>query len=253
MLDINQRVRIFCVGTAKSGTHSIHSIFENNSKAMHEPENKLLLDYILGYYQNDTSKDSILRYIKDKDRRLVLDVDSSQLNYFILDFLLEEFNDSKFILTIRDCYSWLDSFINHSLAYPSINEKWHRFRELRFGKITTYPKEEKILMEHELFTLDSYFNYWAIHNQTVISKIPSDKLLIVKTSEISNSIKLLESFSGIKLTNVPKDRTHIFKNPQKFNILKNIDQSYIEKKSGKYCHSLMCQYFPEIKSIKDSV
>ena len=58
-------------------------------------------------------------YIKKRDRSRYLEVDSSQVNAFLLDILLQEFSEARFILTIRDCYSWLDSIINHSLLRPT--------------------------------------------------------------------------------------------------------------------------------------
>jgi hypothetical protein len=180
-----------------------------------------------------------------------LDVDSSQLNFFILFFLLEEVEHAYYILTIRDCYTWLDSFINHSLAFPAA-EKWIRLRDIRFGKrYNTLPKEEKALMDLGLYSLEGYLQYWAKHNQKVISLVPENKLLIIKTDKISESIQKISDFSGYQLFNVTSDQTHVFKNPQKFNILRKINEEYLEEKVKKYCSILMEQYFPEIKSIND--
>jgi hypothetical protein len=245
------RKRIFCIGTAKSGTHSIHSIFAGVARSAHEPENTELIRQIIDHHNRLVSDSELREFVKKRCIRLNLDVDSSQLNFFILKFLLEEFVEAFFILTIRDCYTWLDSFINFSLTYPSA-EKWALLRDIRFGKrVDHFPPEEKVLNANGLYSLEGYLKYWTYHNEQAISKIPQNKLLIIRTDRISNSIEELARFTGYRLKDISSDQKHAFKNPQKFNILKKIDPDYLEEKIKKYCSNLMEQYFPEIKSMKD--
>ena len=247
----SNRKRIFCVGTAKSGTHSIHSIFKETCNSAHEPENDELIRKIIDYKKNHISDSEIREFVKNRVIRLNLDLDSSQLNFFIFRFLQEEFEEARFILTIRDCYTWLDSFINHSLAYPAA-EKWTMLREIRFGEKTGYfPPEEQILKANGLHMLDGYLKYWTFHNQQVISKTPGNKILILRTDKISDSIGELSLFSGYALQNISTSQRHAFKNPNKYDILNKINPYYLEEKIKKYCSVLMEQYFPEIKSIKD--
>ena len=51
---------------------------------------------------------------------------------FLLHKLVELFPTAKFVLTIRDPLSWVDSFINHQLAH-SASEKWLAFRDWKFA------------------------------------------------------------------------------------------------------------------------
>ena len=243
--------KIFCVGAGKSGTHSIHSIFEGVCRSMHEPENSELIRQIIDYHNHLAGDSEIREFVKSRCARLNLDVDSSQLNFFILPFLLEAFPEALFILTIRDCYTWLDSFINHSLTYPAA-EKWILLRDIRFGKrVDHYPPEEQVLNSNGLYSLEGYLKYWNYHNQEVISSVPGDKLLIIRTDKISDSIGELVRFSGYGLKDISSSQKHAFINPNKFNILRKIDPRYLEEKIKKYCSNLMEQYFPEINSIND--
>ena len=102
---LSTKNRLYCVGTAKSGTHSIAGIFDNKYKVAHEAESKMLINLILNYYSDRIEINKMKKYLIDRDKRLNLDVDSSQLNFFVLKLLLELFPNSKYILTIRDPYS----------------------------------------------------------------------------------------------------------------------------------------------------
>lgn len=187
----------YCVGTAKSGTHSIAAIFSKNYRAAHEPNSEEFIDLLFAVWNGSREPKHLRRYIKERDKRLWLEIDSSQLNYFVLDILVQEFPKAKFILTIRDCYSWLDSLINHQLA-RDCSQNWYKLRDVRFkGKSTEYAPEEEILARHNLYTLDGYLSYWAKHNKDILAKVPNHKLLIVKTNEISSKVAKISDFLGV--------------------------------------------------------
>jgi hypothetical protein len=126
-----RRVRLYCVGTAKSGTHSIAAMFGGSVRARHEADNRRDIREILEVAAGRVDRDRMKRYVRRRDRRLYLDIDSSQVNFFMLDALLTEFPGARFLLTIRDPYSWLDSIINDSLRRPS-NRSWTDFRNFCF-------------------------------------------------------------------------------------------------------------------------
>lgn len=177
-------------------------------------------------------------------------MDAAHLNIHILDILIDEFSDAKFILTMRDCYSWLDSFINHRLARPGFYEKraWIKdLGDLRFGADRyKHAQEEKILAEHGLYTLDGYFSWWKTHNTRILTTVPPEKLLVIKTWELTQWIPEIERFLGITpgslLTSARGNVTS-----KKFHILSQIDKDFLEAKANFHCKELMDQYFPEVK------
>lgn len=54
-----QKFRAYCVGTAKSGTHSVSAIFEKNYRASHEPEGAQLI-YLKHLLNNSVMVSAIL-------------------------------------------------------------------------------------------------------------------------------------------------------------------------------------------------
>jgi hypothetical protein len=179
-----------------------------------------------------------------------LELDSSQLNYFLLDSLVSEFPNAKFILTIRDCYSWLDSCINHQLSrncYPN----WQRLRDFRFDSNSEYKEEERILAQHGLYTLDGYLSYWAEHNREVLTTVPKEKLLVVRTHEIPQEIEKIADFLSISLDKLNLSKAHSFKAKNHFNILSEIDKQFIDNKVNLHCKSLMDEFFPEFMQCRE--
>ena len=247
-----RKCRLYCVGAAKTSTHSIDSMFDRTIRSSHEPDSAEVIGKILDLSRDRIQEAEIISYIRKRDKRLRLDVDSSQLNFFLLDYLLEEFPKALFLLTIRDCYSWLDSFINHSLR-RNASESWIKLREYRFRSSEfSHPPEERPLEEKGLYTLDGYLSYWASHNRKVLASVPEDRLMIVKTNELTQKAYEIAEFAGLPRTSIQLMRSHSFKNPVKYNVLSEIQETYLEAKIQEHCGMLMKRYFPGIKSINDS-
>ena len=61
----------------------------------------------------------------ERDRDRWLELDSSALNYFFLDIFVDRFPESRFVLTLREPLSWLDSVFNQFLQ-PDIEPHWQR-------------------------------------------------------------------------------------------------------------------------------
>jgi Sulfotransferase domain len=248
-----RKTHIYCTGTAKSGTHSIAALLSNQLRSAHESESHKTIDLVLNAAAGRIDDSKLNRYLLRRDRRLWLEVDSSQLNFFLLRNLVELFPKAKFILTIRNPYSWLDSFINHQLARGGTNQ-WIKLRNFRFRPdLYTHQQGEQILKKNGLYTLDGYLSYWAHHNRTVIDTIPEDRLLIVRTDKITENIEEIAAFVGVPSSNLRKESSHAFKAKAKFGLLGQIDKEYLEHKVNEHCGDLVTQFFPEIQSKENTL
>ena len=245
------KFKAYCVGMAKTGTVSMHIMFSQHRSA-HEPDRRILVGKILAFANGKIDKSKLIKYIKHRDRRLGLEMDSSHLNYHLIDILVNEFSEAKFILTIRDCYSWVESAINFFVARPLFRFHWsqHHLRALRRLRFRAnefkHTKEEKILADNECYTLDGYFSFWREHNSKVLATVPADRLLVVKTREINQRVPDIENFLGIE-SGTLINRVHANVGSKKFHILSQIDKDFLEEKANLHCKELMDKYFPEVK------
>ncbi len=239
-----RRTHVYCVGTAKSGTHSLEALFNGRLRVYHEADWKNLIGLILGVAEGRVSPEAFSRHLRARDRRFSLDIDSSQLNYFFVRELVELFPEAKFILTLRDPYSWLDSLFNHQLARRHPPYEWRRLRDLRFGSPHAHPPEEHALEVRGLYTLDGYLSYWAAHNRRVLEVVPEDRLLVVRTDEITPRAEEIRRFAGVSHAAARPTKSHTYKALAKFGVLGDLDAEYLAGKISEHCAQLMGMYFP---------
>ena len=107
-----RKTQIFCVGTGKSGTHTLAEIWGKQLRTAHEPEIEIMLGLYLKWKSGYLNDKAIIDFIIQQDKRLWLEVNSSAANFLFLELLAAIFPKSKYILTIRNPYTWLDSIQN---------------------------------------------------------------------------------------------------------------------------------------------
>ena len=249
-----RRTRLYCVGTGKSGTHSIASMFSKGVRAGHEPEAVPLMEVFVAWKSGRIDEAEFTQWLRDRDRRLALEIDSSTLNRDILDVLIREFADARFVLTIRDCYSWCNSHLNHAMRFrQKTHPLWREIPKWRMGlEAFEHAPEEGLLKEKGLASLNFHFCHWTWHNAGVIDRVPPARLFVVRTDEIGKRAFEIAEFAGLPRRVVRVDRTHEFRNAARQNILGQIDPQFVESAADKHCRALMSRFFPEIKSLRDA-
>jgi Sulfotransferase domain len=247
-----RRAQLYGVGMAKSGTHSICSMFSRNVRASHEPQAPQLIDKFFDWHDHRISDHDITEWIQARDREMALEVDSSWFNILILRFLTEKFPDARFVLTIRDCYSWLNSEFNRVLYAPSVFLQRVKVRKFLYRGELEHAPEEQILKGKGIYTIDGYLSRWAAHNEQVLSCVPKERLFVVLTNQISARSYEVADFAGLPRYVVRLHRTHEYKNPVKQQLIRQIDRSFLEQKVEQHCRPLMAKFFPEIESLDDA-
>jgi hypothetical protein len=252
--DRARRGRLYCVGTGKSGTHSVAAMFSKTVRARHEARALELLEKMLEWKNGRMSEAEFTAWLHVRDREMGLEVDSSTLNFDILDILLREFPDARFVLTIRDCYSWCNSHLNHTIRFSGeIDQLWYEMARVRFqdGPLP-HASEERLLAEKGFQSLAYYFSRWARHNTEVLAKVPPDRLLVVRTDEINQRALEIAEFGGFPRRSICLDRTHAYKNPEKQPLLLQLDRAFVEATADRHCRPLMERFFPEITSLESA-
>jgi hypothetical protein len=247
-----RRAQLYGVGTFKSGTHSIAKMFSHRVRARHEPQAPQLIDKVIAWRRGRISEPELVEWLRARDRELALEVDASGLNVEIIDLLLREFPAARFVMTIRDCYSWTNSRMNGDLNAPG-SGIWHDWIKFVYGDGPfQHAPGEKVLKNRGLYPLDTYLSSWAVRNHRVLATIPPERLFAVRTDRIRQSAYEIADFAGLPRRTVRLHRTHEFRNPGKLPIIREIDRDFLEHKVEQQCRPLMTQFFPEIKSLDDA-
>ena len=248
-----RRTQVYCVGSAKSGTHSVRSMFSRNVASKHEPQWAQLIDTYFDWQEQRITEVDLRRWILARDREMGLELDSSWLNILILEQLVSEFPRARFVLTIRDCYSWLNSEFKRVLHTPSREPQRVKVREFLCRQPgAVHLPEEQVLQAAGLHTLDGYLLRWREHNEKVLAVVPADRLLVVRTDQIRARATEIADFAGFPRYAIQWQKTHDYKNPVSRNIIQELDRNFLEQHIARHCHPLMQRFFPEIKSLDDA-
>lgn len=239
-----RKFQAYCIGAPRTGTNSIAGLFSDHYRAHHEPEPDLLLRKILSCEHKEIHKVEFTEFIKHRDRRLWLELESNHLLHFAVDILVEEFPDAKFILTIRDCHSWLESIISHQINFPKVGF-WQDAREILFNRGGSIDAKEQLLVDNQTYSIDGYLTFWREHIRKMLDSIPAERLLVVRTHEISDNVAKIAAFLNIPAENLNLSKSHEGRSPQIIQLLSKIDQKYLAEKYEIHCREIMDKYFPD--------
>lgn len=247
-----RRVQVYGVGMAKSGTHSIVKMFSHRVRARHEPQAPQLIDKVIDWHGGRISEQVMVDWLRARDRELALELDASGVNLQIVDLLLREFPDARFVLSIRDCYTWTNSRMNDDF-HPPTSAAWSKWANFVYGPGPfVHAPEEQALKRGGILPLDTYFSSWAARNGRVLASVPPERLFVVRTDQIRQRAHEIADFAGLPRRVIRLHRTHEFRNPGKVSLLREIDRDFLEQKVEHHCRPLMTQFFPEIKSLDDT-
>jgi len=197
LIPLQQRkFQVFCVGLPRSGTHSIANLFRKNFRADHEPFAGATVKLIEKIKMGNHTQKMIEDHFLIKDRILQLELEASHYLYRFVPLLLKLFPESKFILTVREPKSWLESEINKN--YQSVKgEMWSRYENMRYG---TYKKcfvNNNIKDLNGIYPVSSYLQYYVDHIDFVLRNVPEEKLLVLDTFTLKENIERICEFTGV--------------------------------------------------------
>lgn len=218
--------RVFGVGAAKTGTHTIGQMFADRVPARHEADAARLIRLVI---EAGPRSPALRHFLRVRDRWRGLQIDASQVNVFLLEDLRELFPDSRYLLTVRPPGAWLRSFLDDSLRADA-PQVWHRFRDFRFGARARAQGPEAALGEAGLYTLDGYLKYWAFCVTEMRSRVPADRLLVVRTEQIGARAADIARFAQVPDPARPPATTHAYRNTQRFGVLNRIPRDHLAER-----------------------
>jgi hypothetical protein len=236
-----RRFRLYGVGAAKTGTTSLAKMFQPHFRSAHEPDALALIDWIVNRSED---RSGLRRWLVKRDRRSMHEVDSSQFNADILDLLLDLFPESRFVLTIRNPVDWLESTYDHDLGRPA-DKPWSQLNAYRVRQHTRYSPYDAQLELLGLRPVDSLLAYWAINNRTVLSVVPAERLLIVRTDQLTQRVADIAEFAGVPVELINLSSSHSYRAEKRYHTLATIDRHYIEDRVTVHCGDLLKRFFPE--------
>jgi hypothetical protein len=234
----------YCIGLQRSGTTSVAGIFENYRSA-HEFQMPEAMQTICDFNAGKIAKSAVRDFILRRDISGRLEMDSSPINHWYMDFLIREYPNAKFIFTIRDCYSWCDSMIRGLMRLRTDNPAHVLWcRSLLGLDVEIFQYEETMLSRCDLL-FDKLLSHWAL-NEGIARRCPPDRSLVVRTTDIADSLPRIAEFIGVSPETLKRDRARSNRSEIKRPVLEKFGRRFLENKFKPFASSdLMREFFPE--------
>lgn len=238
---LSRTIHGYCLGAAKTGTTTIHHMFNKRFHSAHEPIPQETIQLVIDFLENKLSKTKVAKILKERDELLNLEMESNHLLSHFSEIFVDIFPEAKYIITIREPYNHLNSRLNSHL-HPA--RTWKPYLNYFFTRNHKgFEPEEQILKKKKLFSLNTYLQLYASHYNRVLSNIPEQKRTIIRTDKLNNLAGILSLFFNIDKSSL--QNSHANANNRKINILEQLDEDFVRKKIWKYCSNIIAEYFPE--------
>ncbi|MEM7586695.1 MAG: hypothetical protein AAF560_25120 [Acidobacteriota bacterium] len=242
---MERMLQLYCLGPAKAGTHSFAGLFQPFYRTGHEAEKEALIERIQAHSNGEIDRDEFAAFLRHRDQRLGLDVDSSVYNFFAMDVLADAFPRARFVFLLRDCLSWADSCYNNFLAGITPSEEmpfWdYWFESERYR----HEPQEALLAERGTYPLRCLLDAWARAIRTTLETLPEERRMLIRTRELRQKLPAIAEFAGVDAASLNPANSHLFKARRKYGLVARLNGGFLERTAEAACGELMRTYFPE--------
>ena len=231
--------RLYAVGAPKTGTMSIARLFQRDYRAMHEGTYLEAISYLMRRRAGTVSDDELVGWLLRRDVLIWADCESSHIMNWFADLLSVVYPDAKFLVTVRDCYSWTQSVLDQHLNSrpprrvddaPSTARGGVTYSSLRgvyYGDKSTDPNS--LLTELGEYTLEGYLDYWSSHYAQALAALPTDRRMFVWTRDIQDRAEDIAQFVGVPSSSLDLGRSHSHVAPEKHDVLGQLDPQAVRE------------------------
>lgn len=235
-----RRIHVYNVGLERTGTHYIAQLF-SKYRAWHEPDISRLLPFIVNGESPSTE------WFRSRDRALRLEVESSHVVGQFVDRLTKIFPESKFICTAREPVSWVRSVWRWSYpdepgtrvrTRPNPSKSWKMWHSILKAYYDGYEYQSETLKECGLYSMKGYFSKYKSHYRNILESVPSDRLLVVCTSSLSEETRRIAGFLNVKESMLTPPSKNVNQSDSQKSPFANLSDEYIESVVEDYCSDI---------------
>lgn len=226
-----RRFRAFGVGLPKTGTTSLSSLFgayrTGHEHMVHEAD-AAIADRLEGR----SSEEDLVAFIRLRDARGGLEMDVAGFHHFWIDRLVREFPDARFVWTLRDARSWLDSLLRYLLDDGPRGGAFVGFGRRALGLPFDLPHRDRAsraqlwasLPDH----LEPMLRFWRLGNAAIARAVPRERLLVVPTARISDRIAVLAAHVGVEPEALRAERSHELAAADRGSVLERLEPGRVQ-------------------------
>jgi hypothetical protein len=242
-----RRFHAFAVGLPRSGTHSLAEMFQGQFRAAHEPALVDSLAHTMSWNRGEQPAARMRALLRWRDRRLGLELEAAHYLHHVAPLLVEEFPAARFVLTLREPVSWLESEINQNLRAAEF-PFWRALAHQRYGRYgAALPAAERGLADAGCaHAIAAHLHYWRDHIEGVLAAVPNDRLLVVRTDQLDERAPELAAFLGVAPDLLDRSRSRAGAGgPRRIDLRALVDPDHLAREVERHCADLLTRWFPE--------
>ena len=237
-------MRVYGVGMGRSGSTSVARMF-GRYRSAHEVDAERLLPIGAAVLHGELAVDGsqVRAALRRRSWRFQLDVDSAPFLSPLTPALVQVFDDTRFVLALRDCFSWLDSQLEWERSHPSSDLPMfapYRSALFRYSK-DEFTDDDCILWHESLRPVKAYLRSWGERNEEVLRVVPPDRLLVVRTEDLDHSTARLARFVGVPEESVVT--SHANQNANRTGLLGEVSREYVVECAREHSAAVMELYW----------
>lgn len=190
--------RLIGVGLPRSGTHYLASAVVPPLQGHHEFDAPRQAIAIAAHRAGALSDAQCHAYLEDRRRRAGnRHADVSWLNASMIHVWLGIEPEARFVMTVRSPLDWMDSYARHNARLRGLARHWQLLRRVLFGaELWPHTPADAVLARQKLPSVDGLLSYWAWHVTSVLAAVPAQRLMIVRTDDLTDSLPKISHFLG---------------------------------------------------------
>ena len=243
-----RQFQAYNVGLPKTGTSSIWALFGHYRSGNEFMERETVMQ-IVSWHDGTLSDTAFRAYLLQRDQEGGLEMDAASFNHLYLDLLVEMFPQAKFICTIREPYTWMNSYCKMLLRYRRLfatqnvaPPQWMTdYGRILFGTFTWDAFTSLDALQSQLATLaDGFVRHWGEAHRRIFALLPRDRSLVLRTHELSAQLDALAQFVGVPRQTLTAMH-HRNANPDQSNVLQELDLAFFQERCVLYASDVLQQ------------
>lgn len=236
-------MKVYGVGTGKSGTTTLAEMFQPAYRSQHEAELAAMVPIAAAVAEGSHDPAVVQAVLLDRHERLRLEVDVAGFLNPLVAELVAGFPDARFILTIRDCFGWLESRVDQRARI--VREGTSPPPHLRDAERSSYAEPYDVgdawFEDLGLPSARGLLHRWADANARVLEAVPPERLLVIRTEDLDESVPALAAFTGCPADRLSVARSNV--RTVRTGVLDRLDRARLVAAAEEHCGTLMERYW----------
>jgi hypothetical protein len=230
---------LYVVGLGKTGTTTMRSIF-GHYRAAHEMD-RLHFVPVSTRALNGTLSPAQARWeMRRRSIRFGLEVDSAAFLTPFAPQLRDMYPRAQFLVLVRDCFSWIDSWAEHWVRHVTTGTPWEAHRAALYAgaDAPAATPDDRPLTERGLPPVGALLHRWGTTYSTLRIEAPPERTLVVRTEDIDTAHERIAAFCRVKPNTLAVSvRENVA--PRREGILRDVPTDHLLAEAERYCAPVM--------------